>query len=139
MQGYNLIVVYNESFDKILMCRRRKNPFKGLANFVGGKIEAGEESLHAAYRELEEETSITSEDITLLKLMDMNYYFSALYLEVYMGKLNKPVTLAGDENELFWADMNDNFFDTTKYAGYGNIGHILAEAALYKKNLMPQG
>lgn len=139
MQGYNLIVVYNESFDRILMCRRRKNPFKGLANFVGGKIEAGEDGLHAAYRELEEETSITRGDITLLKLMDMNYYLSDLCLEVYMGRLNKTVTLAGDENELFWADLDDNFFDTTKYAGYGNIGHILAEAAFYKKNLMPQG
>lgn len=39
MRGYNVIVVYNENADKILMCKRKKDPYKGLANFVGGKIE----------------------------------------------------------------------------------------------------
>ena len=38
MRGYNVIVVYNENADKILMCKRKKDPYKGLANFVGGKI-----------------------------------------------------------------------------------------------------
>ena len=38
MRGYNIIVVYNENADKILMCKRKKEPYKGLANFVGGKI-----------------------------------------------------------------------------------------------------
>ena len=58
MQGYNIIVVFNESADKILMCKRIKNPYKGLSNFVGGKIEKGENGFDAAYRELEEETTI---------------------------------------------------------------------------------
>ena len=60
MRGYNVIVVYNENADKILMCKRKKDPYKGLANFVGGKIEKNENGLDAAYRELEEETTITS-------------------------------------------------------------------------------
>ena len=42
MRGYNVIVVYNENVDKILMCKRKKDPYKGLANFVGGKIEKNE-------------------------------------------------------------------------------------------------
>ena len=66
MRGYNIIVVYNENADKILMCKRKKDPYKGLANFVGGKIEKNENGLDAAYRELEEETTITKDDITLL-------------------------------------------------------------------------
>ena len=37
MRGYNVIVVYNENADKILMCKRKKDPYKGLANFVGEK------------------------------------------------------------------------------------------------------
>lgn len=48
----------------MLMCKRRKNPFQGRFNFVGGKIEDGEDGLTAAYRELEEETTITKERIT---------------------------------------------------------------------------
>ena len=43
MQGYNAIVVFDEKADKMLMCKRRKNPFQGRFNFVGGKIEDGED------------------------------------------------------------------------------------------------
>ena len=39
MQGYNLIVVFSEDRTKMLMCRRLKEPYMGLYNFVGGKIE----------------------------------------------------------------------------------------------------
>lgn len=42
MQAYNAIVVYNEAGDRLLMCKKVKNPYKGLYNLVGGKIEAGE-------------------------------------------------------------------------------------------------
>ena len=75
MQGYNAIVVFDENADKMLMCKRRRNPYKGLSNFVGGKIEANEDGLTAAYRELEEETSITKNDIVLSPLMDFNPNF----------------------------------------------------------------
>jgi len=37
MRGYNVIVVYNENADKILMCKRKKDPDKGLANVCGWK------------------------------------------------------------------------------------------------------
>ena len=30
-------------------------------------------------------------------------------------------------NKLEWVDINDNFFDMNKYAGEGNIGHIIEE------------
>ncbi len=64
MQEYNLIVVFDERADKMLMCKRKKDPYKGLLNFVGGKIEAGETGLDAAYRELEEETAIARDAIS---------------------------------------------------------------------------
>ena len=64
MKKLNLILVYNESGDKILMCKRAKEPFKGKFNLVGGKVENGEEELVAAYRELQEETGITNCDIS---------------------------------------------------------------------------
>lgn len=67
---YNLIVVYNETKDKILMCTRKKTPYKGMSNFVGGKIEPGEDGLCAAYRELQEETGITKNDIFLTHFME---------------------------------------------------------------------
>lgn len=84
MQGYNAIVVFNKNVDKLLMCKRRKNPYMDLSNFVGGKIEKNETGLDAAYRELEEETTISRKDITLSHLMDFTYYFGNCYLEVYV-------------------------------------------------------
>ena len=60
MQGYNLIVVFSEDRTKMLMCRRLKEPYMGLYNFVGGKIEKGEDGIDAAYRELREETGCTA-------------------------------------------------------------------------------
>ena len=65
MKGYNVIVVFNKEADKMLMCKRVKDPYKGLSNFVGGKIEKDENCYDAAYRELFEETSIKKEDIQL--------------------------------------------------------------------------
>lgn len=125
MKGYNIIVIFNKNGDKILLCKRNKNPYKGLFNFVGGKIEENENGLDVAYRELEEETSITKNDITLSHFMDFTYYFEDLYLEVYVGKLNKNINVYGTKNLLYWSPLNVNFFDTNRYAGDGNIGHIM--------------
>ena len=51
------------------------------------------------------------------------------------GKLNKDVELIEEVNKLYWIDKNDDFFDIEKYAGEGNIGHILYHAELYKDKL----
>ena len=136
MRGYDVIVVYNENADKILMCKRKKDPYKGLANFVGGKIEKNENGLDAAYRELEEETTITKDDIMLLHIMDFKYYIENYYLEVYVGKLNKIVDVNGTENKLFWSTLDNNFFDETQYAGEGNIGHIVQHIETLKGELL---
>ena len=136
MQGYNAIVVFCKNADKVLMCKRRRNPYKGLLNFVGGKIEKDENGLDAAYRELEEETTISRNDIVLSHLMDFTYYFGNCYLEVYVGKLNKAVDVSGDENELYWSTLDHDFFDVTQYAGEGNIGHIMMHVKMYQEELL---
>ena len=132
MQGYNAIVVLSENADQMLMCKRRKEPYKGLSNFVGGKIEKNENGLDAAYRELEEETTIKRSDIILSHLMDFTYYFENCYLEVYVGKLSKAIDVYGDENELYWSGLEHDFFDATQYAGEGNIGHIMMHVKRYQ-------
>ena len=136
MQGYNAIVVFCENADKMLMCKRRKNPYKGLSNFVGGKIEKNENGLDAASRELEEETAISRNDIILSHLMDFIYHFGNCYLEVYVGKLNKAINVSGDENELYWSTLDNDFFDVTQYAGEGNIGHIMMHVKMYQEELL---
>ena len=38
MKRLNLIVVFNKNLTKALFCIRAKEPYKGLYNFVGGKV-----------------------------------------------------------------------------------------------------
>ena len=53
-------------------------PYKGRYNFAGGKVEPGEESESAAYRELQEETGISRQQIRLFRLMDIRYFIKIL-------------------------------------------------------------
>lgn len=85
----NCIVVLSKNKDAALFCRRRKDPFKGRLNFVGGKVEEGETSEEAAYRELWEETGISRDEICLHRLMDIIYYYQEFILEMYVGILNR--------------------------------------------------
>ena len=132
MQGYNVIVVFNNQLTKVLMCKRKKEPYKGLSNFVGGKIENNEDSFTAAYRELYEETTIDKCSIDITHLVDFTYPLDDCYVEVYVGRLKCDVSVQGEENELYWSDLDNNFFDSSQYAGYGNIGHIMELIWLYK-------
>lgn len=136
MQGYNVLMVYSKDMDRLLMCKRLKDPYKGLSNLVGGKIENGESGLAAAYRELYEETNISREHITLHHLMDFKYYFQNCYVEVYAGRLKEDVEISGDENELYWSDLNRDFFDMTLFAGEGNIGHMIEQVKMSKNRFL---
>lgn len=131
MKKYNVIVVFDKNIKNTLMCKRTKDPYVGMYNFVGGKIEKEKDSLNEAYRELEEETGISKSDIKLIKFMNIEYIALDKLLEVYYGILNKNVELVEEVNKLNWVSTNDNFFDITKYAGEGNIGHILEEIKIF--------
>lgn len=135
MQGYNLIAVFDPTMERWLMCRRKKEPFLGLSNLVGGKIEEGEASEDAAYRELFEETGISGEEIRLTHLMDLTYRVCDFWIEVYVGKLKHEVAVRGEENELYWSPLTLDYFDRTRYAGEGNLGHILRHVELYQDTL----
>lgn len=135
MKKLNVIIVYDKDERKILMCKREKEPYKGMFNLVGGKVEENEDELHAAYRELEEETGITSDDIRLINVMNFEYKMSDMELELYAGKLNKDIEVVEEVNKLYWMDSKENFFDLEKFAGEGNIGHMLKQVELYKNEI----
>lgn len=122
---YNCIVVFNKSVDKILFCKRMKRPYKGLYNFVGGKVEESETSTEAAYRELYEESRIDKASIELIHLMDTTYYPQEFILEIYTGVLDKDIDLVEELNPLEWFSIEENFADTNRFAGDGNIAHIV--------------
>lgn len=135
MKKLNVIIMFNENEDKVLMCKRAKDPYKGLYNLVGGKLENGENELAGAYRELQEETGITTDDTILYHMMDYKYYIEDTELQVFIGKLNKEKELVEEVNKLEWLDKSENFFDSSKFAGDGNIGHMLEEVYKNKENI----
>ena len=114
MKIMNVIVVYDRTRQQILMCLRRKDPYKGKLNFVGGKLETGESSEEAAYRELQEETGVkhgklVSRDIFSLETLIVNghikrgqYVPSHLHLNVtYLAEADESeqLTVKADENQ----------------------------------------
>ena len=134
MKKYNLVVVFNKDMEKVLFCIRAKDPYKGLYNFVGGKVEEGEENDKAAYRELFEETGISNEDIELKHFMDLNYFTYGNNLQVYYGILDKEVKLVEEKNKLEWVTDDEKILDPQRFAGNYNIPHIIRQIKVYLKN-----
>ncbi|SHO51376.1 NUDIX hydrolase [Anaerocolumna xylanovorans] len=131
MQGYNCIMVYSQDSRRLLFCKRTKDPYKGLYNLVGGKIEKNENGYEAAYRELKEETGIDRFNIQLNHMMDFTYYNQNCCVEVYAGQLNSEVVLCEEAHPLEWLDVNENYFDSARFAGEGNIGHMIEQVKIY--------
>ena len=136
MRELNLIAVFNKPMDKAIFCIRAKNPYKGLYNFVGGKVEEGESNDDAAYRELYEDTGISREDIKLDHFMDITYFKYGNNLQVYYGILDKEVTLVEEKNKLEWVSIDNESFllDNNKFGGNYNIPHIIKQINVYLKN-----
>ena len=134
MRKLNLIVVFSADLDKVLFCIRAKEPYKGLYNFVGGKVENGETNDDAAYRELFEETGISRENIKLDHFMDLNYFKYENNLQVYYGILKHEVNLIEEKNKLEWVTINEELLDNSKFAGNYNIPHIIKQIKVFLKN-----
>ena len=134
MKKMNVIVVFDNKLENTLMCKRTKEPYMGMYNLVDGKIEKENDGLNEAYRELEEETNIKKKDIDLIHFMNLTYTKWNKELEVYYGILKNEVELIEEVNKLEWVSVNDNFFDMNRYAGEGNIGHIIEEIKIDLKS-----
>ena len=134
MRKLNLIVVFDTDLKNVLFCIRAKEPYKGLYNFVGGKVEKNETNDEAAYRELYEETGISNQDIELDHFMDLNYFKYENNIQVYYGILKHEVTLVEEKNKLEWVTINDDLLDNSRFGGNYNIPHIIRQIKVYLKN-----
>lgn len=125
MRQVNIVLVFNEQKQQVLMCERQKAPYKGLLNAIGGKKEPHETMMESCYREMEEESGITSKDITLEPLMNFQYFKLDYELFVAAGVLRNEVQLVEEKNPLKWVDVNEDFEDRSRFAGDGNLQHMM--------------
>ena len=90
MKKLNLVVVFNQKMNQVLFCIRAKEPYKGLYNFVGGKVENGESNDDAAYRELFEETGFKIPNGSAIVDIGLNKYLENkdLYVYAWIGKID---------------------------------------------------
>ena len=96
------------------------------------RLRKDENGYDAAYRELKEETGIDSAHIQLNHMMDFTYYNQDCFVEVYVGYLSAEITTLYEEaHPLVWLDSKEDFFDTDRFAGEGNIGHMVEQVSKY--------
>lgn len=145
---YSLVAIYDIYKDAYLMCKRRKDPYKGLLNFVGGKKEDGESISECTMREVYEETGIfipkNSDYFCHLfttevdsKLNDIFGSSISVYLYAPVGGERNSLSVCRvfndiegfnkdnvDENDLYWISDREDFSDISKFAGDGNLLYI---------------
>ncbi len=139
MKSYNMTLIYDKDLKRILFCKRKKHPYIGKLNFPGGKLEAGETPIDAAYRELEEETGFGKNEVTsLYHLIDFAYYSTDRIVEFYACQLlvdKEPIQEEGG-NELVWVNVSGtDFSDVNVFAGDGNIFHCFNMAEKYRDKI----
>lgn len=130
MKHYILTIVFDEHQQNVLMCYHNKQK---LWNFIGGTIEDGENSKEASYRELQEETGICPDDITLFTVREeivrgSEYLYDCGWkMLVTYGILERVVELKEEKNHLEWIPISDRRIDDQSF-GFGNCRVFLNEA-----------
>ena len=105
-------------------------------NYIGGKIEPGENPYLASYRELEEETGITRDQVDL-KFVEYEHTISPIaepewHLYITAGILKEDVELKTEKNQLLWVGFAElsQFIDSNISFGHGNCLVYLMRAKI---------
>jgi 8-oxo-dGTP diphosphatase len=91
-------VVFDTS-DRLLLIRRKNEPYKGCYAFPGGFVEIGETTEKAALRELKEETGVTAGGLQLIGVYsdprrDPRHHCISI---AYLALVQDAVATAGDD------------------------------------------
>lgn len=100
---YTLSIIFNKSMDAVLVSMNKDKKY--MMSFISGKVRTMEDNLEASYRELEENTGITKDDVELKFLQTETSVMadnSNWSLYITYGVLNKDVILRVENNPLTW-------------------------------------
>lgn len=124
---YTLSVIFTQDTEWVLTCFHHKQ--KAL-NFVGGKVEEGEDYMDASYRELYEETGIRQDEVDL-KFLRCEHVTTGqgdvwgMYITT--GILKEDILLVPEKNDLRWLPVL-NVVELLDSFSYGSCTMYLLQA-----------
>lgn len=109
----SFVLCVNEN-NEILLQRRKKQPYLGVLNIPGGKVEFGESTYEAGIRELFEESKLNVKSMDL-KLIDEvrtynenNELFAHIIAHTYLCKdFEGILEKENNEGEMMWINFNE--------------------------------
>lgn len=129
MQDAVTILAIDEDENVILVEQFRIGADRSLLELPAGKVEAGEDPLAAARRELREETGLDAQEFIHLGNFYMSPGYASEYMHCYLarGLFNAPLTPDADE---FIEPQRIAFNQLTQSIAQGNIEDSKTLAAL---------
>lgn len=136
MKHYVVGLIFDLEMKNVLLLHRKKEPYQGLYNGVGGKVERGETSYQAMIRELEEETGFLPINIKSSGYVITLSYELEKKIDVYYFVLNDnehrlPIGNVTNEGNLKWLHISENHLLDASHpemAGDGNIAYFIQYA-----------
>lgn len=109
-QAIPRVLVFLRNGDDVLLLKGApdKRIWANMYNGVGGHIEAGEDVMSAARREVHEETGLVVDDLKLKAIVNINAGDPALgiLMFVFVGWSEQRVTSASHEGGLHWIPVD---------------------------------
>ena len=102
MKKSNVIGVLSPDGREWLMCLRRKDPYKGLYNLVGGKVEPGETKQEALVRECREELGVTVSVGNVYMELTHDYPDLTVHLTLFHAEITDGVPQLLEHNAICW-------------------------------------
>jgi ADP-ribose pyrophosphatase YjhB (NUDIX family) len=98
------IILIVKKENKFLLLKRAKEPFKGILEFPTGKVEEKNSSMeHAAWRELQEKTSLYPSKLEYLGSLERKEKDKILIFHVFLvEKFAREIKLSSEHSEFCW-------------------------------------
>lgn len=130
-KNYVVIMLFNKEYNKVLLVKRNKKPYKDCWNGIGGKIENNETPIEAAIRECLEETNISMNNPKLLVTYvypEDNIMNSNTKLNVIYDSVEEVFVDDNEEGHYEWKNIESIMDPYDKnIAGLSNLNQFVKE------------
>ena len=131
MKNYVVILLFSKTYDKVLLVKRNKNPYKNCWNGIGGKLENDETPIEAAIRECKEETNIELINPKLFITYQYplsNPLNSGTILNVVYDFIDEIEIQDNEEGHYEWRNIEFALdFNNQEIAGFSNLAQFIKE------------